>query len=267
MDFGWETCSLLLHRELPPSARHRKFEPDWGGKKKGDIKNNLGQTHWGTKRRCVHSKGEKLKPCCCVLIEAGLGCSLRVTGTLKEFFLFASSIGPKQWLWFVGEALDSVFLPAPLTRNWVDQSYSPHSAAFCDIPVLPFLAVVALTLNSSCTDGSVHPEQEPPNLRDTKLPVPRTFTSCWLQKWKMNHYTFLFPTLKVSFSSQTTSLFVCRGKVFSAVNKNVGSKAQVTANRKKSVSMHYHIPAKAPMTEYLPQLLPWVSIFTPWTVR
>lgn len=37
MDFGWEACSLLLHRELPPSARHRKFEPDWGGKKKKET--------------------------------------------------------------------------------------------------------------------------------------------------------------------------------------------------------------------------------------
>lgn len=184
-----------------------------------------------------------------MLIEAGLGCSLRVIGMLKEFFLFASSDGPKQWPWFVGEAPNSVFLSASLDRNWVDQSYSPHSAAFCDIPVLPFLAVVTLHWhNSSSTDGSVHPEQEPPNLWDTKFPVPRTFTSCWLQKWKMNHYTFLFPTLKVSFSSQTPSLFVCWGKVFSVVNKNVGSKAQVTANRKKSVSMCYHIPAKAPMT-------------------
>lgn len=45
MDFGWEVCSLLLHRELPPSARHRKFETDWGKKKKGGIKNLLGQTH------------------------------------------------------------------------------------------------------------------------------------------------------------------------------------------------------------------------------
>lgn len=51
----------------------------------------------------------------------------------------------------------------------------------------------------------------------------------------MNSYAFLFPTLKVSFSSQTTSLFVCWGKVFSAVNKNVGSKSQVTVTREKSV--------------------------------
>lgn len=124
----------------------------------------------------------------------------------------------------------------------------------------PCCAYPAWTLNPSSTDGPAHPEQEPPNLQDTKFFFPRTCTSSWLQKWKMNHYTFLFPTLKVSFSSQTTSLFVCQGKVFSAVHKNVGSKAQVTATRKKTRSMHYHIPAKGPTTFYLPQLLLGVSI-------
>lgn len=58
MDFGWEVCSLLLHRELPPSARHGKFETDQEGKKKETSKTFLDK-HTGTKRRCVHSKGEK----------------------------------------------------------------------------------------------------------------------------------------------------------------------------------------------------------------
>lgn len=146
------------------------------------------------------------------------------------------------------EAPNSAFLAVPRSTDWVEQSYAPNSAAFCNIPVLPFLAVVILHWKN------------PQTCKTQKFPFPRTPTSSWLQKWKMNRYRFLSPTLKVSFSSQTTSLFVCQGKDFSAVNKNVGSKAQVTANRKKSGSMHYHIPAKGPMTFCLPEILLGVSI-------
>lgn len=209
------------------------------GKKRKTSKTSLDK-HTEAPKEGVCTQRVRNQSPVAVLIEAGLGCSLRAIGTLKELFLFASSDGPKQWLWFVGEDPNSSFLPAPLTADWVEQSYAPDSD-FCHIPVLPFLAVVALPrLNSSSTDGSVHPDQEPPNLQGTKVPLPRPFTSSWLQKWKMKSYTFLFPTPKVSFSSQTTSLFVCRGKVFSTVNKNLGSKTQVTATRKKSVSMHYY---------------------------
>lgn len=90
--------------------------------KKKETSKTFLDKHTGTKRRCVHSKGEKWKPCCCVLIEAGLGCLLRVIGTLKELFFFASSDGPEQWLCFVGEAPNSAFLPAPLTAHGVEQS-------------------------------------------------------------------------------------------------------------------------------------------------
>lgn len=77
---------------------------NWSRREKKETSKTFLDKHTGTKRRCVHSKGEKWKPCCCVLIEAGLSCLLRVTGTLKELFLFASSDGPEQQLCFVGEA-------------------------------------------------------------------------------------------------------------------------------------------------------------------
>lgn len=105
------------------------------------------------------------------------------------------------------------------------------------------------------------PEWDPTKQQDTKYAFPRTFTSSWLQKWKMNHHTFLFHTLKVSFLRKNTALFVSQGgRFFSAVNKIVDSEAQATANRKKCMSTHYQIPAKAANIYYLPELLLWVYI-------
>lgn len=95
MDFGWEVCSLLLHRELPPSARHGKFETDWEGKKKKTSKTSLDK-HTEAPKEGVCTQRVRNQSPVAVLIEAGLGCSLRAIGTLKELFLFASSDGPKQ---------------------------------------------------------------------------------------------------------------------------------------------------------------------------
>lgn len=139
-------------------------------------------------------KGEGLKPRCCVLIEAGLGCSLRVIGMLKEFFLFASSDGPKQWPWFVGEAPNSVFLSASLDRNWVDQSYSPHSAAFCDIPVLPFLAVVTLHWHSTqaalMVQFFLNKNPQTYETQNSLFPELSPLVGCRNEKWTITHFSF-----------------------------------------------------------------------------
>lgn len=114
----------------------------------------------------------------------------------------------------------------------------PDSVAFHNTILLPFLAVAysALTRQAALMVQFHHqaPKLESRRPQDTKYAFSRTFTSSWLQKWKMNHYTFLFQTLKVSFSSKNTALFVCWGECFfSAVNKTLDSEAQATANRKK----------------------------------
>lgn len=151
------------------------------------------------------------------------------------------------------------FLAASLATDWMEQSCAPNSAAFCNIPVLPFVVTLHWHSTQKALMVPFILDKNPQTCKTQIFPFPELSPLAGCRNEK-NRYTFLLPTLKVSFSSQTTSLFVCQGKVFSAVNKNVGSKAQVTANRKKSVSMHYHIPAKGAMTFYLPQLLLGVFI-------
>lgn len=62
------------------------------------------------------------------------------------------------------------------------------------------------------------------------------------------------------FKQNHSIICVLGGGFFSAVNKNIDSEAQATANRKKYTSMHYQIPAKAANIHHLAELLLWVYI-------
>lgn len=179
-----------------------------------------------TSKTCLDKHTEALKegvctqrvrnesPVFCVLIEAGLGCLLRVIGTLKELFLFASSDGPKQWLWFVGELPNSAFLAAPLTTDWVEQSCAPNSAAFCNIPVLAFLAVVTLQWHSTRAALMVSfiLNKNPQTCKTQILPFPELspLAGCRNEKWIVTHFSF--PLWRWVFQAKPHHYLCVRGR-------------------------------------------------------